>query len=107
MDGVMNMVVEKLLLSLNQLETAINHAKAGLLCTSSEAAAARMNSYSGICQMQYRLARQLEGLIAKRDYQEVQRVVNLINGLSAMILDDIRVIMNGLPEGERRQSYRC
>ena len=95
----MNNAVEKILASVDRLENAIEKAKGSLLEASQDGAADRLESYLGICRMQRRLAGELAGHLAQGSYAELQRSVNLINGLSAMILDDVKVIINGLPAG--------
>ena len=101
----MSTATARLLSSVDVLERAIINAKESLLGASEVSLAARLDSHLGICQMQRRLAREIGGRAAQRDFQEVQRLTNLINGLSAMILDDVKLILNGLPDSAEDARY--
>lgn len=56
----------------------------------------RLVSYKKICKMQLRFTSQIRQQLQAENFHEVTRLTNLINGLSAMILDDVRSIISSL-----------
>lgn len=93
-----NNIIERLFSSFTELETAINSAKATLAKKESvpEEIIERLNSYDGILAKQRGLAETLCSHIEEGNWDEVNRHVSLINGLSAMIRDDARAILSSL-----------
>ena len=93
-----NNIIEKLFGSFSELEQAINQAKSTLAEKDAipEEIMERLDSYDGILVKQRRLAHELCEHIAKEDWEEVNRCVGLINGLSSMIRDDARAILSSL-----------
>jgi hypothetical protein len=91
-------IIEKLFSSFSELETAINSAKRTLEKKESVPTAIleRLNSYDGILAKQKNLANTLCVSISKGDWDEVARNVTLINGLSAMIRDDAKAILQSI-----------
>lgn len=91
-------IVERLFASFTDLETAIESAKTTLQKrgTIPEEVIQRLDSYDSILSKQRRLATALCEHIHKGDWDEVNRHVGLINGLSSMIRDDARRILSSL-----------
>lgn len=91
-------IVARLFASFTDLETAIESAKKTLHSKGSipEEVLRRIDSYDSILSRQRRLATALCDHISKGNWDEVNRHVSLINGLSAMIRDDARAILSSL-----------
>jgi hypothetical protein len=88
-------MIERLFLSFEELETAIRHAQRSLELrpnTPSEIIC-RLRSYDTILTKQRVLAHKLCDYLARQEWDEVSRHVNLINGLSNFIKDDARSIL--------------
>ena len=88
-------MVEKLKGSFDELERCISVTRDVLLSRGgeSESVIGRMDDYERIVSKQRVLADELEDHIASNNWQEVARIVRLINGLSAMIRDDAQAIL--------------
>ncbi|MCB0335200.1 MAG: hypothetical protein KDD62_02810 [Bdellovibrionales bacterium] len=97
MQGNQN-IIDRLFNSFTELETAINSAKATLAKKESvpQEIIERLNSYDDILAKQRHLAETLCSHIDQGEWDEVNRHVSLINGLSAMIRDDARAILSSL-----------
>ena len=93
-----NNIIDRLFSSFNELEHAIESAKATLAKKKAvpEEIVRRLNSYDGILSKQRVLATSLCEHINKGNWDEVTRHVGLINGLSAMIRDDARAILSSV-----------
>ena len=93
-----NHIIERLFTSFEDLEHAIVSAKQTLIQKGNvpESVLERLNSYDGILDRQRALARELCEHISNNNWNEVNRHVSLINGLSAMIRDDARAILSSL-----------
>ena len=91
-------IIERLYASFTDLESAIESAKNTLAQKASapEEVIKRLDSYGGILAKQRTLASQLCEHIKNSEWDEVTRMVSLINGLSAMIRDDARAILTSL-----------
>ena len=91
-------LIERLTLALENLQLSINEVKNRLQCKGqlSPQLHERLDSYSKMCDMQLRFTNDIQQSLQHKDYSEVTRLTNLINGLSAMILDDIRMIIGTL-----------
>lgn len=91
-------IVERLFASFTDLETAIESAKHTLQKrgTIPEEVLKRLGSYDSILSKQRRLATALCEHIHNGQWDEVNRLVGLINGLSSMIRDDARAILASL-----------
>ncbi len=91
-------IIDRLFASFTELEGAIQSAKKTLSQKESvpSAVIARLNSYDGILAKQKGLAQELCQFISQGNWDEVSRHVNLINGLSAMIRDDARAILQSI-----------
>lgn len=91
-------IIERLFASFGELEKAISSARATLSTKESvpEEIVKRLDSYDGILEKQRNLAQQLCEHINNGNWDEVSRHVGLINGLSAMIRDDARLILSSL-----------
>jgi hypothetical protein len=91
-------MVDRLFLSFSELEQAINGAKATLSAkgTIPDDIMKRLSSYDEILAKQKSLAGDLCDSMQKENWDEVNRLVSLINGLSAMIRDDARAILSAL-----------
>lgn len=91
-------IVERLFASFTDLETAIESAKNTLQSrgTIPEEVIQRLDSYDSILSKQRRLATALCESIHTGNWDEVSRLVGLINGLSSMIRDDARAILTSL-----------
>lgn len=103
-----NEQLTKLFGSLKTLETTIESVYSRLSSKEnvSEKILERVASYRKICDMQKRFSIQLEKKLADKNYEEVARLVKLINGLSAMIMDDARLILTGI-ELEKDDFHYC
>ena len=91
-------IVEKLFTSFTDLEVAIENAKTTLQKrgTVPEEVFERLGSYDSILSKQRRLATALCEHIHAGNWDEVNRHVSLINGLSSLIRDDARAILTSL-----------
>lgn len=91
-------IVARLFASFTDLEHAINSAKKTLAEKESipEEIVKRLNSYDTILTKQRTLATSLCEEMARGNWDEVSRLVGLINGLSSMIRDDARAILSAL-----------
>lgn len=91
-------IIEKLFTSFSDLEKAIVSAKDTLVKKGQVPAEImkRLDSYDGILLKQRNLAMSLCEHMTKGNWDEVSRHVTLINGLSAMIRDDARMILSSL-----------
>lgn len=93
-----NGIIDRLYNSFQELEHAIEGAKKTLETRENVPAEImeRLNSYDGILEKQRNLANDLVGHMEKENWKEVTRHVSLINGLSAMIRDDAKAILQSL-----------
>ncbi|MCB0335383.1 MAG: hypothetical protein KDD62_03735 [Bdellovibrionales bacterium] len=103
-----NEQLTKLFGSLKTLETTIENVYERLASKEnvSDKVLERVASYRKICDMQKRFSIQLEQKLGEKKYEEVARLVKLINGLSAMIMDDARLILSGI-ELEKDDFHYC
>ena len=94
-------VVGRLMSSFDDLENAIQGAKRSLSQKSDipESVFERLDSYQGILEKQRCLTKELANYVKDGNVSEVSRLVNLINGLSGMIIDDARQILGALSGG--------
>ncbi len=97
-NNTQNNIVERLFTSFTELETAIHSAKNTLKSKESVPSEIieRLDSYDGILAKQRALAFTLCHHMEAGEWDEVNRHVSLINGLSAMIRDDARSILSSL-----------
>lgn len=93
-------IIERLFASFSELEQAIEKARATLSQRESipETVMKRLESYDSILSKQRSLAVGLCEAISKKDWDDVSRHVSLINGLSAMIRDDARAILEAISQ---------
>ena len=91
-------IIERLFASFTELESAITKARSTLKTREAvpEGVVRRLESYDTILAKQRSLAVSLCESIAAKNWDEVNRNVTLINGLSAMIRDDARAILEAL-----------
>lgn len=91
-------IIERLFASFTELESAITKARSTLESrnTVPEGVVRRLESYDSILAKQRSLAVALCESIAQKNWDEVNRHVTLINGLSAMIRDDAKAILEAL-----------
>ena len=91
-------IIERLFESFTELESAITKARTTLSQRDSVPAGVvrRLESYDSILAKQRSLAVELCEAIAKKHWDHVTRTVSLINGLSAMIRDDARAILQAI-----------
>ena len=91
-------IIERLFASFTEVEQAITKARDTLSTRESvpEGVMKRLESYDTILSKQRSLAVALCESIAKKDWDEVTRNVSLINGLSAMIRDDAKAILEAI-----------
>jgi len=91
-------IIERLFASFSELELAITKARNTLNNRESvpDGVLKRLQSYDTILVKQRSLAVALCEAITKKDWEEVSRHVSLINGLSAMIRDDARAILEAI-----------
>jgi hypothetical protein len=97
-NGSSNNIITRLFASFTDLETAIHSAKAtlGMRDGVPEAVLIRLASYDDILLKQRKMAVTLCEQMNKGNWDEVNRLVGIINGLSAMIRDDARAILSSL-----------
>ncbi len=88
-------IIERLFASFSELETAISKARTTFQSRESVPATVvrRLESYDTILAKQRSLAVTLCEAISRKNWDEVNRNVTLINGLSAMIRDDAKAIL--------------
>jgi hypothetical protein len=93
-------IIDRLFSSFADLEQAIESAKQTLARKENvpQEIIERLNSYDGILEKQRGLASSLCHHIDQGNWDEVSRLVGLINGLSAMIRDDARSILASLSQ---------
>lgn len=91
-------ILDRLFASFTELESAITKARATLSQRDSvpESVMKRLQSYDSILIKQRELASNLCSAISNKDWDEVTRHVSLINGLSAMIRDDAKAILQAI-----------
>ncbi len=91
-------IIERLFASFTELEGAINKARYTLKTRDvvPDGVVRRLESYDTILAKQRSLAVALCESIAQKNWDEVNRQVSLINGLSAMIRDDAKAILEAL-----------
>jgi len=91
-------IIERLFSSFTELEGAIGKARQTLKTrdTVAPSVVRRLESYDTILAKQRALAVALCEAIAKKNWDEVTRHVTLINGLSAMIRDDAKAILQAI-----------
>jgi hypothetical protein len=91
-------IIERLFESFTELESAISKARTTLHQRESVPSGVlrRLESYDTILAKQRSLAVALCEAIAKKDWDDVTRNVSLINGLSAMIRDDAKAILEAI-----------
>ena len=89
-------MIKRLLNSFSELESAIESARTTLndKGTVPPAVFERLNSYHTILAKQRDLAEDLSSKIEEGDWEEVSRLVKIINGLSSMIRDDAHAILS-------------
>jgi hypothetical protein len=88
-------IIERLFASFSELEVAITKARNTFKTRPSipDSVVRRLESYDSILAKQRSLAVSLCEAISKKNWDEVNRNVGLINGLSAMIRDDAKAIL--------------
>ena len=88
-------IIERLFASFTELESAITKARNTFKSRASvpDNVVRRLESYDTILAKQRSLAVSLCEAISQKNWEEVNRNVSLINGLSAMIRDDARAIL--------------
>ncbi len=91
-------IIEKLYHSFNELETALSSAKSSLANRESvpDHILDRLKTYDDILARQRELAGHLVYYVQINDIDQISRHVSLINGLSQMIRDDARGVLNTL-----------
>jgi hypothetical protein len=89
-------VIKRLLSSFVELESAIDSARSSLSSKGSVPPSIfeRLDSYDTILSKQRELADNLSDKIEEGEWEEVARLVKLINGLSSMIRDDAHSILS-------------
>jgi hypothetical protein len=99
-------IIERLFASFSELEGAINKARATFKTRTSipDSVVKRLESYDTILAKQRSLAVSLCEAIARKNWDEVNRTVGLINGLSAMIRDDAKAILTAVSAPEQSDS---
>lgn len=92
------LVLNKLLESFGELETAIRSARIALTkrVNPPQELLDRVENYEKILDKQRRLSTKLWEHVADSNWGEVGRHVKLINALSTMIRDDAREVVTGL-----------
>lgn len=88
-------IIDKLLTSVDHLENTILHAytKLSNQLDTPEEVVERLQQYRSICDQQRTHGQELRDLLARNDTAELTRRVKLINALSLMILEDVRVVL--------------
>jgi hypothetical protein len=99
-------IIERLFASFSELEGAINKARATFKTRASipDSVVKRLESYDTILAKQRSLAVSLCEAIARKNWDEVNRNVGLINGLSAMIRDDAKAILAAVSAPEQTEA---
>ena len=106
-------VIDRLFRSFDELETAITSARRALerLDKDNTDIIKRMNSYQQMLTKQRYLANELCDHAGSGKWEEVDRHIKLINGLSLMIRDDAREIVARLHRQPRiempTETYVC
>jgi hypothetical protein len=95
-------IIERLFASFSELEVAISKARTTFKNRSTvpDSVLRRLESYDTILAKQRSLAVSLCEAISRKNWDEVNRNVGLINGLSAMIRDDAKAILEAVATKE-------
>lgn len=108
-ENIQENIIQKLFASFEDLEKAISSAK-NTLSTRDHVPVdilKRINSYDSILLKQKSLANSLCEHITNGNWDEVSRHVGLINGLSGMIRDDARAILQALSYNPNPKTEDC
>lgn len=102
-------VINRLFESFTQLEKAVNQARESLESQSNppEEVLERIDNYENVLRRQRELAFELCRFAHNKEWEEVTRHIRLINGLSTMIRDDAKEILQAaeeIPEYEHRDA---
>ncbi len=91
-------IIERLFTSFSELEAAISKARDTLHQRAEvpTGVLGRLDSYDAILARQRTLAVALCGAITAKDWEEVNRNVSLINGLSKLIREDAQSILKAI-----------
>jgi hypothetical protein len=95
-------IIERLFASFSELEASISKARDTFKSrpTVPDSVLKRLESYDTILAKQRALAVSLCEAISRKNWDEVNRNVGLINGLSAMIRDDAKAILAAVAVAE-------
>lgn len=98
-------IIERLFASFTELEIAISKARDTFKSrpTVPDSVLRRLESYDTILAKQRALAVSLCEAISRKNWDEVNRNVGLINGLSAMIRDDAKAILEAVATTEEHE----
>lgn len=102
-------VIQKLSGSFANLERAITGAKERL-CDNPNVAAGvveRIAQYEVVLAKQKSIADSLAESFAKEDFNEISRQINLINGLSSMIIEDAKQIIVSLQHATQLEALEA
>ena len=99
-------IIQRLFNSFSELDQAIQSAKKTLSKKASipKEVIERLSSYDGILEKQRNLADSLCKYIENSEWDEVNRHVSLINGLSGLIRDDAKAILSSLSEDQTTEN---
>jgi hypothetical protein len=56
----------------------------------------RINQYSDICARQHILCAELKFELEEQDIEQVAQQIKVINGLSAMLVEDVKQLLSGM-----------
>jgi hypothetical protein len=91
------LVLDRLLESLNELESSIAAAQRAVLKGGARPEIeARLKQYEAMLVRQRQIAVSLDELISQNEWEAVNRSVRLINGISSMLRDDAREVVAAL-----------
>lgn len=96
-------MVVKLYGAVTELEQAIGRARASMsqMQNVPSGVIVRLSSYDGILVNQRRYIHELSEHVKKENMPEIARLVNLINQLSSMIKDDVRLVLTSLSQQQQ------
>lgn len=93
-------IIERLSQSFHELQEAINQARLTINAKNpdKESFLTRLDSYDDILEKQRGLTQELTAQLEVENWDEVSRIISLINALSSMIRDDARAILSSVDD---------
>lgn len=94
-------ILDRLTKSIDELESAIEKAGEAAREHGRDGLQGRLDSYREACCHQRELVQELKGFIQRDELDSIFPIVEKINGISALVRDDAKSVLNGNPIDER------